>query len=189
MKAYKTIDSYIASYPKETQVQLKRLRAAIRKLVPMAEEKISYGIPTFVLGGNLVHFGGYEKHIGLYPGASAIAAFKKEIAKYHSSKGTIQFPLDKPLPLGLIEKIVKFRIKENSAKEKTKSAGVHIVHHKDGSIWAKGKLSQGRPDRYWEWFRKDGTKMRSGHFAKGKQVGEWTTYDKKGKPHKTTILK
>ncbi len=187
MQTFKTIDSYIANYPKETQAQLKRLRAAIRKLAPHAQATISYGIPTFKLGGNLVHFGGYVKHVGLYPGASAIVAFKKEISKYHSSKGTVQFPIDKPLPLGLIEKIVKFRIKENKAK--SKPSGKHIVYHKDGSIWAKGKLVQGVHEGYWEWFRKDGTKMRSGYFKNGKQTGEWTTYDTHGKPYKSSVLK
>lgn len=117
MKTAKTIDAYIALYPKPTQVLLRQMRATIRKAAPAGVgEKISYGIPTFTLNGNLVHFGGYEHHIGFYPGAAGIAIFKKEMAKYKTSKGTVQFPLDKPLPLGLITKIVKFRVKQNLAK-------------------------------------------------------------------------
>ncbi len=110
-----TIDKYIEGFPKETQKLLKTIRATIKKAAPKAEEAFSYGVPTFKLNGNLVHFAGYEKHIGFYPGASPIKIFKKDLEKYKTSKGTIQFLLGKPLPLSLITKIVKFRIKENIA--------------------------------------------------------------------------
>lgn len=113
MKKFKDINTYIKDSPKEIQVVLGRLRAIIKKAAPKAEETISYGIPTFKLQGNLVHFGGYKTHIGFYPGASGIHVFKKELSAYKTSKGTVQLPLDKPLPVGLITKIVKFRIKEN----------------------------------------------------------------------------
>jgi uncharacterized protein YdhG (YjbR/CyaY superfamily) len=117
MKKYKDIDSYIASYPKDVQALLKKMRATIKKAAPKAEEKISYGIPTFTLHGNLVHFGGFAKHIGFFPASSGVSHFKKELKGYKTSKGTIQFPLEKPLPLGLVTKIVKFRVKENSIKK------------------------------------------------------------------------
>ena len=113
MKNFKTITAYIASYPKDVQVNLKKLRAIIKKLAPSATESISYGMPAFNLNGRLVYFAAYEKHIGFYPTSSGINAFKKEISKYKWSKGTVQFPIGKPLPWGLISKIVKFRIKEN----------------------------------------------------------------------------
>lgn len=116
-----TISEYMASFPAATQVLLKQLYATIAKAAPEAEEKISYGIPTFTLNGNLVHFGAYTKHIGFYPAPSGINAFKKELSKYPLSKGAIQFPLNKPLPLGLVTKIVKFRVRENSEKLKTKN--------------------------------------------------------------------
>ncbi|MEK7641417.1 MAG: DUF1801 domain-containing protein [Patescibacteria group bacterium] len=116
MKSYKTIDFYIANYPAKTQALLQQIRATIHRAAPKAEEAIKYGIPTFVLKGNLIHFGGYEYHIGLYPGSGAIAAFKKELSKYETSKGTVKFPLDKPIPFGLITKIVKFRVKQNTEK-------------------------------------------------------------------------
>ncbi len=116
MKDSKTIDDYIKNYPKSTQKILEQLRATIKKAVPKAEEKISYGIPTFTLNGNLVHFGAFEKHIGFYPTSSGISAFKKEISKYENSKGTVRFPINKPIPFNLITKIVKFRVKENSKK-------------------------------------------------------------------------
>ena len=115
-KQYRTIDEYIKSFPGDIQTRLKQLRALIQRAAPEAQEKISYQMPTFYLNGNLVHFAAYPKHIGFYPTPSAIVAFQKELSKYKSSKGAVQFPLDAPLPLKLIERIVKFRVKENSRK-------------------------------------------------------------------------
>lgn len=120
MKSYKDIDTYIANFPEDVQIALEKVRAAIKKAAPKAEEAISYGIPTFKLNGNLVHFGGFKKHIGFFPGSSGVAAFKKELSKYKTSKGTIQFPLESPVPLTLIQKITKFRVTENVAKQKSK---------------------------------------------------------------------
>ncbi len=114
------VDDYIASFPEETRKLLKQLRATIKKAAPKAEEVISYQMPTYKLNGPLVHFAGYEKHIGFYPTPSAIAAFKKELSVYKSSKGAVQFPPDKPLPLALVTKIVKFRVKEDSERAKKK---------------------------------------------------------------------
>jgi uncharacterized protein YdhG (YjbR/CyaY superfamily) len=117
----KDIDEYIAAFEGDVQANLVTLRAAIKKAAPKAEEKMSYAIPTFILGGkNLVHFAAFDKHIGFYPTPSGIAAFAKELKPYKTSKGAIQFPLDKPLPLRLISKIVKFRVTENLQKAKAK---------------------------------------------------------------------
>lgn len=113
MEKFTNIDEHIVQFPAEVQEKLNQLRTLIQELAPNATEKIAYGIPTFVLGKNLVHFAGYKNHIGFYPGASGIKNFKEEISKYKNSKGAVQFPLDKPLPIALIKKIVKFRIKEN----------------------------------------------------------------------------
>jgi len=110
---YKNIDAYIAGFPRGTQKLLEQLRATIKKAAPLAEEVISYGMPAFKLNGMLVWFAAHTKHIGFYPRISGIAAFKKELSIYKVAKGSVQFPLDKPLPLGLITKIVKFRVKEN----------------------------------------------------------------------------
>ena len=111
-----TINEYIAGFPESTQLILEELRTTIRKAAPNAQESINYGIPTFTLNGNLVHFGGFKNHIGFYPAPSGIEAFKKELSIYDGAKGSIKFPIDKPLPLGLITKIVKFRVKENVEK-------------------------------------------------------------------------
>ena len=109
----KTIDDCIAAYPQDVQVLLQDIRKTIQNAAPEAVETISYGIPTFKLKGkNLVHFSATKKHIGFYPTPDAIDRFKKELTDYNLSKGTIQFPLDKPLPTSLIIRIVKFRVKQ-----------------------------------------------------------------------------
>ena len=110
------IDEYIAAFPTDVQAVLEQVRDTIRKAAPAATEKISYGIPTFALHGNLVHFAAWRTHIGFYPGAAGIAKFKKELTGYASAKGSVQFPLAKPMPLALITKIVRFRVTENTAK-------------------------------------------------------------------------
>jgi len=106
------IDSYIAAYPERVQGLLEEVRETIRRAAPDAVEAIKYGIPTFVQCENLVHFAAFKKHIGFYPAASGIAAFKDELSGYKSAKGSVQFPLDRPMPLQLIERIVKFRVRE-----------------------------------------------------------------------------
>jgi uncharacterized protein YdhG (YjbR/CyaY superfamily) len=120
MIAYKNIDDYIASFPKDLQIILEQMRTIIRKAAPKAEEVISYAMPAFKLNSVLVYFAGYKNHIGFYPMPSAIIAFKKELSIYKSSKGAVQFPLDKPLPSALITKMVKYRIAENLQKAKAK---------------------------------------------------------------------
>jgi uncharacterized protein YdhG (YjbR/CyaY superfamily) len=111
-----TIDDYIAGYPPEIRKRLSAMRATIRKHAPKAEERISYRIPTFYCGGNLVHFAAFDRHVGFYPGASGIAAFKKALASYKSAKGSVQFPHSEPLPLDLVGEIVRFRVAEQASK-------------------------------------------------------------------------
>jgi uncharacterized protein YdhG (YjbR/CyaY superfamily) len=116
----RSIDEYIAGFPGDIQLMLKQVREAIRATAPKAEEAIKYGIPTFTLQGNLVHFAAFKNHIGFYPAPRAIEEFKKELSAYEGSKGTIKFPLDKRLPIPLIKRIVKFRVKENLERAKAK---------------------------------------------------------------------
>ena len=113
---FRTIDEYIETFPKDIQKILETVRQTIKKTVPDAKEAISYQIPTFKLNGNLVHFAAFKNHIGFYPGSKAIKIFQKDLVKYKSLKGAVQFPLDKPMPLSLIQKIVKHRVKENPTK-------------------------------------------------------------------------
>jgi uncharacterized protein YdhG (YjbR/CyaY superfamily) len=116
---FKTIDEYIKSYPENVRIILEKLRQTIHKAAPGAEEVISYRIPAFKLNGILVYFAAYKDHIGFYPTSSGINAFKSEITQYPVSKGTVQFPLDKPIPYGLVKKIVAYRVKENLGKQNT----------------------------------------------------------------------
>jgi uncharacterized protein YdhG (YjbR/CyaY superfamily) len=117
-----SIDEYIALFPEEIQKKLQELRATIKASAPDATEKISYQMPTFFLKGNLVHFAAFRNHIGFYPAPRGIEAFKQELSIYEGSKGTVRFPLDQPLPLDLVSKIVKFRVAENLKKAESKSA-------------------------------------------------------------------
>ena len=103
----RTIDEYIAGHPPEVRQILKKIRATIRKAAPAAQETINYGIPTFALEGNLVHFATFKKHIGFYPTPSGIAKFKRELSAYEGANGSVQFPLDQPIPYALIARIVK----------------------------------------------------------------------------------
>ena len=111
-----SIDDYIAGHPPAIRARLRAMRATIRKHAPDAEERISYRIPTFYLGGNLVHFAAFDRHVGFYPGAAGIAAFKQALAQYKSAKGSVQFPHDEPLPLALVAEIVRFRVAQQAAK-------------------------------------------------------------------------
>lgn len=110
------VDDYISRFPPDIAAILQKVRETIRTAAPEAEEAIKYQLPTFVYNGNLVHFGGFKTHVGFYPTPSGINAFKKELSKYKGAKGSVQFPIDKPIPYSLIAKIVKYRLKENSRK-------------------------------------------------------------------------
>lgn len=115
-RAPKNIDDYIAGHPNEVQELLEKIRVTIRKAAPGAKEIISYQMPAFHLKGNLVYFAAFKKHIGFYPTASEVEKFKKPLAAYDGSKGTVRFPYDQPVPFGLITKIVQFRVRENLSK-------------------------------------------------------------------------
>ncbi len=116
---FESIDEYITMFPEDVQEILQELRRLIKDVAPDAQETISYGIPTFKLHGNLVHFAAYKNHIGFYPGGpSAIEAFKDELALYKQSKGTVQFPIGVQIPFPLVRKMVEFRVRENELKRR-----------------------------------------------------------------------
>lgn len=134
-KQFKTIDEYIGTFPRDIQSLLERMRQTIRKAAPEAVEAISYQMPTYKFNGkNLVHFAAWKNHIGFYPTPSGTEAFQKELSSYKRAKGSVQFPLDKPIPFGLVEKIVIFRVKEmleagiyrrRSSSINNKKSGIH----------------------------------------------------------------
>ena len=114
-EAPQTIDAYITAFPEDVQAILQQIRRTIHEAAPEATEAISYQMPTFKLNGNLVHFGAFKNHIGFYPVPSGMAAFEEELAAYKQGKGSVQFPLNKPMPLDLIRRIVEFRVQESKA--------------------------------------------------------------------------
>jgi uncharacterized protein YdhG (YjbR/CyaY superfamily) len=116
----KDVDAYIAGFPREVQELLEKVRTTIRAAAPDADEAMKYGVPTFIWNGNLVHYAAFKEHIGFYPTPGAIETFKEELAAYESAKGSVRFPFDKPLPLELIGRIVKFRLKENLDRAQAK---------------------------------------------------------------------
>jgi uncharacterized protein YdhG (YjbR/CyaY superfamily) len=117
------IDRYIAGFPPEIQDILERVRQTIRRAAPQAEETIKYAIPTFTLNGNLVHFAAFKNHIGFYPAPTGIEAFQEDLAPYKQAKGSVQFPLDRPMPLELITRIVAYRVQENlKSKDRNKKS-------------------------------------------------------------------
>jgi uncharacterized protein YdhG (YjbR/CyaY superfamily) len=118
--SFKNVDEYISGFPENVIALLEEMRTTIKKAAPKAEEVISYQMPAYKYFGILVYFAGYKNHIGFYPTASGIEVFKNELSKYKGAKGSVQFPLDKPLPGALISKIVKFKLKENIRKAETK---------------------------------------------------------------------
>jgi uncharacterized protein YdhG (YjbR/CyaY superfamily) len=116
----KTIDEYIATFPKDIQEILQKIRATIKNAAPGAQETIKYQMPTFTLEGNLVYFAAFKKHIGFYPPVKGLLKFKEELAGYEGPKGSLIFPLDKPMPYDLISEIVKFRVEENHVRAQAK---------------------------------------------------------------------
>jgi uncharacterized protein YdhG (YjbR/CyaY superfamily) len=119
-RQFNDIDEYIATFPKDVQGKLEGLRSAINEAAPEAEEVISYGMPAFKMNRVLVYFAAYKNHIGFYPTASGISAFKDELSRYKQSKGAVQFPIEETVPLDLVGRIVKFRVEEDVAKAKKK---------------------------------------------------------------------
>jgi uncharacterized protein YdhG (YjbR/CyaY superfamily) len=117
-KGFKTIDEYISTFPKTTQTVLEALRRAIKEAAPNAEETISYQMPAFKQNGIVVYFAAFKNHIGFFPTASAVEAFKEKLCGYETSKGTVRFPFGEPIPLELVKEMVQFKVKENNAKKK-----------------------------------------------------------------------
>ncbi|MCU0609354.1 MAG: YdeI/OmpD-associated family protein [Chitinispirillaceae bacterium] len=120
----KTIDDYLADFSGDVRKKLLEMRALIKKHAPQAQEAMAYGIPTFKMNGSLVHFAGFKTHIGFYPTPSGIEAFTKQLSEYEHAKGSVNFPLSKPLPIKLIAEIVKFRVRENAGSAKEIATGV-----------------------------------------------------------------
>jgi uncharacterized protein YdhG (YjbR/CyaY superfamily) len=192
-KKFISVDDYHKAFPLEIRKRLDLFRQTISSVLPDAREVISYNMPAFRMNKVVVYYAAFRDHVSLYPAPKG-KKWEKVFEPYKTSgKGTLQFPYEKKVPVTLIKKIVRRRLGE-LAGNKTSSSGTNKVKtaehfHNDGSLRARGQMRGKVMDGYWEWFRKDGLRMRSGHFRMGKQVGEWITYDKYGKIYKVTQMK
>lgn len=145
MAAVSEVKDYLALYPPAIRRLLVKMREVVRKAAPGAEEVISYGLPTYKLNGTLLHFGAFKGHIGLYPGPAAIEEFAGELSPYECSKGAIRFPVDEPLPLTLVSRIVKHRIAQNLAKQKRNSTAKATGKSAPEARVESGKRSKAKP--------------------------------------------
>lgn len=170
------ITSLIRRHPADQAKVLSELRALIKKLVPGAQEKIFYQMPSFELSGViLLSYEGFKEHSSIFPGPEAIKLLAKDLAKYKTSKGAIQFDKDKLPPESLIKKIIKVRIQLINASY-PKSSGEFMEFYDNGFLKAKGKYREGEMHGYWEFYRRDGSLMRSGKLSHGEPIGEWQTH-------------
>ena len=181
------ITAHLKKFEKAQRAILNQLRSDILEELPTAQEIIKYGIPTFAIDGvPVLGLDGYKAHNSIFPYSGSTNKYlEKELAKYVQTKGSIHFPLDKPFPKPLLKKIIKVKIAQINASYPNK-AGEYLEFYGSGILKAKGKFKEHAMHGYWEWFRKDGTKLRSGSFKVGVQSGLWTTYDQSGKPYKKT---
>ena len=179
------VTAHLKKFDKKQREILAQLRTDILVELPTAQEVIKYGIPTFeVEGVPVLGFDGYKAHNSVFPyGGSINQYLEKELAKYVQTKGSIHFALDKPFPKPLLKKLIKVKIAHINASYPNRM-GEYMEFYGNGILKAKGKMKQAKMHGYWEWFRKDGTKLRSGSFKNGQQSGLWITYDQNGKPYK-----
>ena len=183
----KEITSRLKSFPHEQSRALLKVREEISKLLPGATEEIKYGIPTWIIEGiGVIGIDGFKKHNSVFPyGGNLGSELKAALSKFETTKGSIHFAQDKEFPKALLKKIIARKI-EIINESFPNSKGKVFEFYTNGFLKARGSMKAGELHGYWEWFRKDGTIMRSGNFKSGQNVGEWITYDSSGKVYKVT---
>ena len=183
----KEITSRLKSFPPEQSRALLKVREEISKLLPGATEEIMYGIPTWIIEGiGVIGIDGFKKHNSVFPYSGNLGTeFQTALSKFETTKGSIHFDRDKEFPKSLLKRIIARRI-EMINDSFPNSKGKVFEFYGNGFLKAKGAKKAGQLHGYWEWFRKDGTIMRSGNFKNGQNVGEWITYDSSGKVYKVT---
>ena len=174
------VDAYLDAVPEPQRTTLGEVRATLRKLLPHAEECIKYGMPAFALHGHgVAGYASAKDHCGYYPFSSQVlTAAGDAVADHRTSKGGLQFPIDRPLSVGLVRKLVALRLAELGDVDH----GVRREYFPDGRVKAEGRMKDGELHGKWRWYRKDGTLLRTGEFRDGDKVGTWTTYDAAGEP-------
>lgn len=172
------VDTYLAGLDEPQRTTLMTLRATLSKVLPRAGEAMKYAMPAVVLDGKgIAGYAGFKDHCGYFPMSSEVlVAAGDAVADYPTSKGGLRFPVDRPLPTALVRRLVRLRLAEISAVQD----GVRRAYFPDGQLKAVGRMKDGELHGRWEWFRRDGTRSRSGAFDRGRQVGTWSTWDRDG---------
>lgn len=181
------IDDHLDKFDPPQRQALQVTCGVVRAALPGAAETISYGMPTFKVDGVAVlGLDGFTTHNSLFPySGSVVALIDDRLPGYATGKGTIRFPLDTPFPAALLKRVIKVRIAEINDSYPKKRGEIKVFYD-NGYLKTKGKIRGDKMHGAWEWFRRDGSKMRSGSFRDGVKTGDWTTYDRTGAPHKTT---
>ncbi len=183
----KLITARLKSFPPEQSQVLLKVRDEISKLLPGASQEIKYGIPTWTIEGiGVIGIDGFKRHNSVFPyGGNLGSELKAALSKFETTKGSIHFAQDKEFPRALLKKIIARKI-EIINESFPNSKGKVCEFYTNGFLKARGSMKAGELHGYWQWFRKDGTIMRSGNFKSGQNVGEWITYDSSGKVYKVT---
>lgn len=181
------VDGRLNTLPEPQRTVMLNLAATIRELIPAATECISYNLPAFeVEGGVICGIEGYKKHNSYFPfSGGVLMQLSEELQDFDMTQGSLHFALDKPLPKGLLKKLIRVRLDQIEQKSR-KGTGPALTYYDNAALQSKGKLRKGELHGPWQWWRKDGTLMRSGEFKDGDQVGTRWTYDAQGKPYKKT---
>ena len=180
------VSKHLADFPPAQRRALESLQSALRALLPGADEVIAWGMPSYRVDGELVlSFSGFSDHNSLFPGAGVVKAMSTALPDYTMTKGTIHLPRDSAPPRTVLRAVVRARIQEiNDAYPK--ASGVTKEFYDNGFLKHRGRMKSGEMHGAWEFFRRDGSPLRSGRFDRGVQVGPWTTYDRSGRPHRVT---
>lgn len=183
------VDLYLAAAPEPQRSTLTALSKTLRTILPHAEPGLSYGLPCFLLDGKgVAGFAWFKDHCSYFPmSGTVLSTLAKSLAGRETSKGGLRFPVDKPLPVGLVRKLVKARLAELSAPP-AKGSGPARAYYGNGVLQSRGSFKRGKMHGKWEFFRTDGSVMRTGQFINGKQVGAWRTWDAKGRMVKETVF-
>ena len=180
------VRKHLAEFPPAQRKALESVQAALRALLPGADEIIAWGMPSYRVDGELVlSFSGFSDHNSLFPGAGVVKAMRTALPDYTMTKGTIHLPRDSAPPRAILRTVVRARIEEINAAY-PKASGVTKEFYDNGFLKHRGRMKGGEMHGAWEFFRRDGSPLRSGRFDRGVQVGPWTTYDRSGKPHRVT---
>ncbi len=172
------VEAYLASVPSPQRETLETVRATLRRLLPHAEECMKYAMPAFVLDGHgVAAYAAFKAHCGYFPMSSTVlVAAGDAIDKYETSKGGLRFPIDEPLPVPLVRRLVKLRLAEFDAV----TDGPRRAYYPDGRLKAAGRMKDGELHGAWKWYRQDGSLMRTGHFKEGVKSGTWQSFDRDG---------